>query len=193
MRPIREIFRSYAVLDADGRHVNGSDKESNHHYGDAYEDLFSFTDDNGWNSTRESVELMMEVGVADGSSLLAWREVFPNALCVGFDIHPAAYISTGGGKFEFHLGDATTKEACERAAAGRRFDLIVDDATHRLEDVLRTLFWLWPYVRAGGMYVIEDGGFQDCDRARVLFGAEVVETRNPWGGVEPLVVLKRSR
>lgn len=186
MRPIRDIFRSHAVLDGDGRHVNGTDKESNHRYGAAYELILG--------TMRTQASLVMEVGVADGSSLLAWREVFPYAHCVGLDImpDPAARLA-GEERVEFVRGDATRREDCERAAAGRAFDLIVDDATHLLEDVLRTLFWLWRYVRPGGLYIVEDGGFQDSARAVELLGAEVVLTRGPFGGDEPLLVLRKPR
>ena len=52
--------------------------------------------------------------------------------------------------------DQRMREDCERAAVGRQFDLIVDDATHLLEDTLRTLYWLWPSVKPGGLYVVEE-------------------------------------
>lgn len=200
MRSIREIFRSHAVLDADGCHVNGTDKESNHRYGDAYERLLTIpdvpSDPSGLvkleypYSIRGDVRLMMEVGVADGSSLLAWREVFPNALCVGLDIHPSERAR--GDRIEFHLGDQRSRDDCERAAAGRQFDLIVDDATHRLDHTLLTLYWLWPCVRPGGMYVVEEWDGVDRERIRALWPcAEIIDTAGPFGGVEPLVAFRR--
>ena len=221
MKPIRDIFRSYAVFDAQGRHVNGTDKESNHAYGDAYESLFSkpaidrsdtlhYIDpeyDPMTTKTRDTVELMMEVGVADGSSLCAWRECFPNALCVGMDIHHSDRAH--GERIEFYLGDQRSKEDCERAAAGRQFDLIVEDATHQLADTLVTLLYLWPFVKPGGLYVVEefadigslrknvlalfrvirwtDEGDEVCDGACV----EIIDTTGPTGGSEPLVVLRK--
>ncbi len=178
VKSVKEIFRSYGVLDSDGRHINGTDKETNHHYGDIYESLFL-------NRTR--VELMMEVGIADGSSLLAWRDIFPNALCVGLDIHHSD--KAHGDRIEFYLGDQRSQVDCERAAAGRKFDLIVDDATHQLEDTLRTLFYLWPFVKvAGGMYVIEEfpnvGALRD-NITKLWPFVEIV------GDVEPLVILRK--
>lgn len=187
MRSIRDIFRSYAVLDAQGRHVNGTDKESNHAYGAYYEGILG-------GGERSEVRLMMEVGVADGSSLLAWAEVFPNALCVGMDIHPASYLSTNRDRIEFHIGDQTSLEDCRRVAAGRQFDFICEDATHRLEDSLRTLLYLWPHVRPGGLYVIEE--FANIGALRDNVGAlwptaEIIDTAGPFGGVEPLVVFRK--
>src|SRR5207245_1700701 len=116
MRSVAEIFRSYGVLDTDGRHTNGTDKETNHRYGDAYEHILG--------ALRTDAKLVMEVGVADGSSLLAWREVFPNALCVGMDIHPTPRLSKldeTRDRISFYLGDQCSRIDCEEAARGRQF------------------------------------------------------------------------
>lgn len=190
MRTIKDIFRSYAVFDAQGRHINGTDKESNHHYGNAYEWLL-IKQPNG-RSIRNEIKLMMEVGVADGSSLRAWREVFPNALIVGMDIHPSdkAY----GERIEFHLGDQRSQADCERAAGGRLFDVIVEDATHVLENNLLTLFWLWPFVKPGGLYIVEEFANVGAhrDRIKALWpGVEIVGTCGPRGEDEPLVVFRK--
>ena len=182
MRTIAEIFRSHAIFDGQGRHVNGTDKQSNHRYGDAYEKLFP---------NRETIELMMEVGVADGACLRAWRDIFPNALCVGLDIHPSALAF--GERIEFHLGDQRSKDDCVRAADRGYFDLIVEDATHQLANTLLTLYWLWPYVRPGGLYVVEEWDGIDRNRIRSLWpNAEIVDTTGPSGGTEPLVVFRKS-
>lgn len=205
MRRIKEIMRSSAVLNSEGIHIGGSDRESNHHYGDAYELLFMEEVFNEvqitkyrkeWmperRSTRQNVRLMMEVGVADGSCLLAWREIFPNATIVGMDIHHSD--KAHGERIEFHIGDATNRADCERAAAGRQFDMIVDDATHHQKDLLRTLLYLWPSVKPGGLYVVEE--FEDCaglrHNIRELWPfAEIVGTCGPHVEDEPLIVFRK--
>lgn len=202
MRSIREIFRSYAVFNAQGRHVNGTDKQSNHNYGDAYESLFckpEMYEVEGLplpglraRSTRESVKLMMEVGVADGSCLLAWREVFPNATIVGMDIHPSE--KAHGERIEFHIGDQRSLKDCRQAVGDRFFDLIVEDATHQLGDSLQTLFYLWPFVRPGGLYVIEEFDNVVATRGCIVElwpTAKIIDTVGPSGGNEPLVVLRK--
>lgn len=182
MRTIAEIFRSHAIFDGQGRHCNGTDKESNHNYGDAYERLFP---------DRAAIKLMMEVGVADGACLRAWRDVFPNALCVGLDIHPSDLA--WGERIEFHLGDQCVKVDCERAAAGRQFDLIVEDATHHITNTLLTLYWLWPHVKPGGLYIVEEWENIDCHRIRSLWpNAEIVDTVGPSGSTESLVIFRKA-
>ena len=182
MKTVAEIFRAYAVLDAEGRHTNGTDKESNHHYGDAYESLFP---------DRTAVELMLEVGVADGSCLRAWQAIFPNALCVGMDIHHSDRAH--GERIEFRLGDQREKKDCEAVVAGRQFNLIVEDATHHLADTLLTLYWLWPFVKPGGLYVVEE--WDGVDRNRILSlwpNVEIIDTISPFGGTESLVVFRKA-
>lgn len=195
--PMRDIFRRWGVVDSAGRHVNGTDKETNHHYGDAYDDLFRAydLDLHGWYSTRDKVQLMMEVGNADGSSLCAWADAFPHAVCVGLDIHP---ITQGNGdhRIEFHLGDQRSREDCERATAGRQFDLIVEDAVHSTGNTLLTLFWLWPFVKPGGLYVVEEWADVHTDWKRIteLFPlAQIKPTTGPSGGIEPLVFLRKPQ
>ena len=202
LRPICDIFRSYAVFDAEGRHVNGTDKQSNHRYGDAYEQLFTYNrieEDLSLSiksyyphSCRGDVKLMMEVGIADGSSLLAWREVFPHALCVGMDIHPSH--KAHGERLEFHLGDQTSREDCERAAGGREFDVIIEDATHRVQDSLLTLLYLYRYLKPNGVYIIEEFDNVGALRENIESlwpSARIIDTQGPFGGVEPLVVLQK--
>lgn len=182
--------------------MNGTDKQSNHNYGDAYAALIeaTFSDQHvrrelghagSCKHAREEVRLVMEVGVADGACLRAWQEVFPNAKIVGMDIHPSAQAT---GDIEFHLGDVGNKRCCDRAAAARQFDLIVEDATHHLVDTMRGLLYLWPYVRPGGLYVVEewDGIHELRDNIKALWPhAEVINTEGPFGGVEPLVAFKK--
>lgn len=201
VRSIKEILRSYAVLDAEGRHINGTDKQSNHNYGDVYECIISNAFSIGPAEPRNIVRLMMEVGVADGSCLLAWREIFPNATIVGMDIHPSARAH--GDRIEFRLGNQHSKLDCESAAAGRQFDMIVEDATHVLEASLLTLLYLWPFVKPGGLYVVEEWDNIGALRQNVLelwrdksgcgegVRAEVIDTLGPFGGVEPLVVFRK--
>lgn len=197
MQPIRDIFRSHAVFDTYGKHIGGTDKQSNHSYGDAYESLLMKP---AWGngtpclqSTRDKVKLVMEVGVADGACLQAWYDVFPNAQIVGMDIHHSDLAH--GDRIEFHIGDQRVREDCERAAAGRQFDLIIEDATHKLDYTLLTLFWLWPFVRPGGLYVVEEweGATGLRDNISALFPmAEIVGTCGPHIQDEPLVVFRKT-
>lgn len=195
MKSIKEIFKSYGVVNAEGRHINGTDRETNHCYGDAYEQLFGDgkLTEVGRLTRRHEIKLMLEIGVADGSGLLAWTEVFPNALVVGMDIHPCEKAAMSG-RIEFHIGDQRSLDDCRRVADSRLFDLIVDDATHNICDILPTLLYLWPSVKVGGMYIVEEfsnlGSLSKNVKELFPF-AEIVNTTGPFGGNEPLLVLRK--
>lgn len=204
MKSVRDIFRSYAQFDEQGRHVNGTDKQSNHNYGDAYENLLSIARGEpmgeevsycfGTRSMRPDVTLMLEIGVADGACMLAWRDIFPNATIVGMDIHPATLVREGDKRLEFHIGNQRYQSDCERVAAGRLFDLIIDDATHYIENTLASLYWLWPFVRPGGLYVVEEWPNIAGDKKRIESlwpGVQFVDTPGPFGGIEPLVAFRK--
>jgi hypothetical protein len=187
MKPISDIFRSHATLDSSGRHIRGTDKQTNHRYGDAYESIFK---------DRDSVRLMMEVGTAEGDSLVAWSQVFPKSKVVGLDHHDirGSLLSLEPDRFEFHCGNQRSKSDCERAAAGRQFDFICEDAGHTITDTVLTLIWLWPFVKPGGVYVVEEWDSISEHRIALeglLNGVEIVDTDAPFGGTESLVVIRK--
>lgn len=181
MRSIAEIFRANAVV-VDGRHTDGCDKQTNHNYSPAYEQLFP---------DRDAVRLMMEVGITDGSSMKAWREIFPNALVVGLDIEPCHARHSGLDRMEFHIGNQRSREDCERAAGGRQFDFILDDACHEIDANLLTFGYLWSFVKPGGLYVVEECGDMAIFCAATIPKASVVPTNGPFGGIEPLIVVRK--
>lgn len=168
---------------------HGSDKALHHAYHHAYGSLLP---------DRDAVKMVMEVGITDGGSMLAWREIFQSAHVVGLDIEPSALQP--GPRLEVHLGSQADRGAVLRAATNdgrepeRRFDLIVEDAAHRLEYNLLTLFWLWPYLKPGGLYVIEEMQDVNSYEANVgLFrGGYLLHTDGPYGGDEPLVVIRKE-
>ncbi len=133
---------------------HGTDKGFEHHYGPVYDRLFP---------DRAAVRAVLEIGIAGGNSLRAWREMFPNATVVGLDVCPAMDRPLPD-RVEVHKGDMGDRRALLNAAKGRQFDLIVDDASHRLDHQLTALFHLWPYLAECGHYVIEEFDFLSPDR-----------------------------
>jgi hypothetical protein len=191
MKTMREIFLSHCCLDSTGRHVGGTDKASNHAYGPAYDAIFP---------DRTKIKTLLEVGITDGSSMLAWRDAFESALIVGMDVVPCS--CERGPRLEFHVGDQRNKADCVNAATddgrepGRLFDAIIEDAYHSLDNTLLTLFWLWPFVRPGGVYVVEEWYNIGADRENILAlfpDAEIIDTPGPFGGIEPLVVFRKKK
>lgn len=167
----------------------GSDKNTNHAYGELYDSLYPTQE------SRDAVQLVLEVGIAHGGSVRAWLDIFPNATIVGMDkepVHNAMCGSTDPGihpivprppRLEIHQGNVRSFDDLKRAASNRQFDLIVEDSSHQVDDNLRCLFVLWPFVKPGGLYIIEE--FQDVhcwvDHLKVFRGLEFLRT----GGHKP--------
>lgn len=172
----------------------GSDKNlpQCHTYAFVYEGLFP---------DREAVTAVLEIGVAGGGSIRAWHEIFPNAVIVGLDQGPSLECPRGP-RLEIHQGNQRDRAAVLNCVGGRQFDLIIDDASHILSDQLLCLWWLWPHLKPGGYFVVEEMDIQhngvgpavgpDGNRPNIglLQGATMVETPGP-GGPEYLLVVKK--
>jgi hypothetical protein len=107
----------------------------------------------------------LEIGVGGGESIRTWLEYFPNALVFGVDnvCGTNPFNSPGNREFQrytFNCGDQTdtTFWKCFVANHGADFDVIIDDGGHYNDQIIITLTELWPIVRSGGLYCIEDLG-----------------------------------
>ena len=100
---------------------------------------------------------IVEFGVWQGGSLQLWRRYFgPQARIVGVDVKPecAAFAEEGT---DIVIGDqadpALHRELRARYGA---FDIVIDDGGHTMEQQATTFRELYPAVRAGGVYLVED-------------------------------------
>ena len=135
-------------LDAIGLRF-GTDKSSRHHdYLNFYEQVFA--------RRRQEPLTLLEIGVFNGASVRAWRDYFPNARIVGADIEPMARRWRGD-RIEIEYMDQSNLEDLTRVAVKHGpFDIVIEDGSHLWEHQITTLKALYPFVRPGGLYVVED-------------------------------------
>ena len=135
---------------------------------------------------RESISSILEIGIGEDTapSVQAWATYFPNAHVYPIDIKTKQEVANrarpGGAtdrlvKHQAQFGceynrsmwqnprvhltletDASKPEQLERVQLPEQLDVILDDGSHRYFDQQRTLHTLWPRLRAGGFYIIED-------------------------------------
>ncbi|WP_295219099.1 class I SAM-dependent methyltransferase [uncultured Brevundimonas sp.] len=126
-----------------------TDKASNHH------DFLRFYD-RRLSALRNHSFTLLEIGVYRGGSVRTWSEYFPNATIVGLDITEEC-VKYAGGNIHVRIGDATHTDFL--------FDVIqefgvptviVDDGSHRWDHQITTLQVLFPILRKGGVYIVED-------------------------------------
>ena len=104
---------------------------------------------------------IVELGVAEGASLLAWARLAPLAVCSGFDLDPPTKLEQTitdlglADRVRVFRADQSDPQAIA-ARIGAAPDLIVDDASHLLNQTRTSLRHLFPLLVPGGWYCIED-------------------------------------
>lgn len=94
---------------------------------------------------------VLELGIWEGSSLRMWRSYFPNATITGVDRADRGITV-----------DGVTVVICDQdddslpGLVGGPFDIVIDDASHLAGPTIASFRNLFPLLRLGGTYVIED-------------------------------------
>ena len=120
-----------------------TDKVKDHHYGDAYDDLFSKFD-------RNAPLNILEIGTQKGGSLCAWQDYFLNAKITGVDIVDVVnpeYKREGITYIVSDIKDWKTDEM---------YDIIIDDGSHFESDVVWVIKYFTKNVKENGLMIIED-------------------------------------
>lgn len=111
------------------------------------------------NNFRDKNLKYLEIGVFNGGSIKACREAFKNATCIlGLDINPDCkkYENVTNNIF-IEIGDATDANFIQSITKKHGlFDIILDDGSHRNNDVIKTFELLFPLLNDNGLYIIED-------------------------------------
>lgn len=100
---------------------------------------------------------VLEIGVWRGGSLELWREFLgDDAVIFGVDIDPES-AKVEGAIGQVRVGsqtDQTFMRGVLQEMGG--VDVIIDDGSHRSQDVLESLRSLYPSLACPGLYIIED-------------------------------------
>jgi len=101
-------------------------------------------------------------------SLSAWADYFRKGRILGFDIDD--FTAATGDRIEVVQGDVFSAEDLDRllAAAAEPPHIVIDDASHLWHHQQFAFGHLFPHLRPGGIYVIED----------LYFGGDAQITRN---------------
>lgn len=126
-----------------------SDKHYWHRYSGFYQRHFT---------AIGSVGSILEYGVLDGASIGWLRALFPQAAIVGADI----LAPQPDWPRDDRIGYVTLDQGDRIGVAGmlrgldRRFDLVIEDGSHIPQHQAICLAETFPFVRPGGLYVLED-------------------------------------
>lgn len=127
-----------------------SDKSSRfHNYAVKYDKILA--------PYREAFTSILEIGVAQGQSIRMWTDYFTKSIIHGADISPAsANCVDYSDRIKFHLLDQRDRAQLKNLEQFSPFDLIIDDGNHFWMEQILTFETLFPYVKSGGIYIVED-------------------------------------
>lgn len=125
---------------------HGTDKYYNHnYYTRVYENLLR---------PYKSYCDILEIGVLGGASLKIWDDFFDAGVVHGIDIEPK---SLDYGRTKCFVVDQSNEDALRSFTEnGQKYDIIVDDGSHRMRDQQITVQILFKILKSGGHFVIED-------------------------------------
>lgn len=135
----RELFAKYPT-----------DKDTDHSYGEVYDELFA--------PLRHRLGALLEMGIAQGGSLRAWEEYFPQGRIYGVDIFENSHLNTArirAFQADLRVGYEVAYHVLSKLEA-HELDVIIDDGPHSLVQQFGCLFLFWPHLKPGGLYVVED-------------------------------------
>lgn len=104
---------------------------------------------------RSSVKLVVEIGVQKGASIRMWCDWFPNAKIFGIDnLTEQVNMSVDGFNMQIIVGDQTDPQVWNRIP--NEIDVVIDDGSHRPEDMIGSFSANFHKLRSGGLWIIED-------------------------------------
>lgn len=178
-RRIKRLFTNLKTIGY-GNNLNklaeiyGTDKWGGHYYTQHYITHFK--------PYKNKRIKLLEIGVggyrsagSGGESLYMWKRYFPSASIFSLDIHDKSVLQErrikifcGSQADEKFLLQEVIKETGE-------VDLIIDDGSHINQHVIETFQILFPYLKNGGIYVVEDTQTSYWPR----FGGDSANLNNP--------------
>jgi hypothetical protein len=141
----------------------GTDKRTNdpgqniyHSYTEFYYDIFK--------DEKLKYTNILEIGVMNGASHFMWKDFFPNAMIYGIEnFSDPACVNIKKEDIECNrikiiIGDQSDENLINENFKNIIFDMIVDDGSHRSWHQQKSFKYLWPKLKSGGIYIIEDLG-----------------------------------
>lgn len=136
------------TLDALGIKFGTDKASSTHDYLNLYERFFQ--------PMRHTAAKILEIGIYNGASLSVWESYFPNATIIGADIDRST-MRFARPRVQIEIIDQSDIESLVYLGLKYGpFDAVIEDGSHFWEHQITTLKTLFPFVRNGGIYIVED-------------------------------------
>lgn len=134
---------------------------------------------------------VVEFGVAHGGSLQMWRDYFgPAARIYGIDVDPACADLADDERTTILIGDQEDEAFLRRIAEIiGPIDVLIEDGGHTMGQQHATFDVMYPHVRPGGVFLIEDvhtsywfeyGGGHRREGSFMQRAQELTDELNAW-------------
>jgi len=164
-------FKKKASIDIDNISFNTLD-DLFHHYGSDKANFFKLNNKSGhgfskfyeknFKKFKNKKINILEIGSYAGGSAAAFVKYFPNINVFCFDINISNFKFKSKNIHVFGI-DINNKKKINKIFENiflqydfDSFDLIIDDGSHNLSDILNGLKFFFQYVKSNGIYIIED-------------------------------------
>jgi hypothetical protein len=134
-----------------------------------------------------------------GASLRAFRDYFPNGNIYGGDVQLDCMFSEE--RITTLLFNSLIQEECNSVLKDLQFDVIIDDGDHTNSSQEATFRNLWPRVKPGGYYFIEDVSeyglesffYRWPEKLNDILKDDICwdKQSTPWGGGPKLLVFAK--
>lgn len=119
-----------------------------HTYGNSYDEIFE-------NFDKNANLNILEIGIQKGGSLMAWKDYFLNSNIYGVDIVDCILDEYRRDDFNYVISDIKDDSVKEKFK-NIMFDIIIDDGSHYLDDVLFVVENYLNKINKNGFLIIED-------------------------------------
>lgn len=140
---------TYRILDEIALNAK-TDKASNfHNYTEVYSQYFA--------PLRNSAIKFLEIGIYKGHSVKLWEDYFQNGELHFID-YTLANVEYSSPRSKYHIADQSNPKDLAKViqTTGGEFDLILDDGGHTMKQQIASFSFLFPHLKSGGLYIIED-------------------------------------
>jgi hypothetical protein len=148
-------FNSFTEL-SDKLGIDKGSIHENHMYSEVYERMLS--------KYINGKPVIIEIGINDtrfpGGCLKFWDLIFPSMEYYGYDIIDCSHLKCNKEKITTVIGDQNSPEdlmkMIDTYQLSGKIDFIIDDGSHISEHIITSFKTLYPHIKKGGIYFIED-------------------------------------
>lgn len=172
------------IWESKGYEYYPTDKGLSHSYLETYEKEFT--------KFKNSDILLIEIGASAGGGLRLFEDWFTNAELIGYDIDPQPnQVPLKKAKIiQKNVLEITQTEFIKNPPT-----IVIDDASHMLEDQLYIIETLYPQIKSGGLLIIEDildidGSKEKFDELNIPY--EIIDLRKQKGRFDDVLLIFRK-